>query len=407
MAPHQAAYGAFGVPLNLIIASVTLTAYVVSGEAAKFRFEPVTVLLIAFAGWLGLSQLFSLDPEYSAPYFDRFLKTLIFVILCAQMATDKLRFHALVWAIVLCLGFFAVKGALFTFATFGEHRVQGLENTILEDNNHFGIAIASILPLIAYLRGQAARPWLRWALLGVLGLSIVSVIGTHSRGAFIALVVFAACYWLRANRKIAILAGLALLLAPTIAFMPSKWTERMSTIGEAAKDESFMGRIDAWVINYKLAKDHPLTGAGMRNSYKKDIAMDVDPKRAQGAKAAHSIYFEVLGGAGFVGLAIYLSLFAAAWISAWRVYLARHIPTLAPWKSKFAFHAQISLIVFAVGGASTSMEMWDGYLMIIALVGALTMMASREMRRPGYALAAIRGRNWRRKKRLEAITNVA
>lgn len=403
MTPHQAAYGVFGVPLNLIIAAVTLGAYVVSGEVAKFRFDPITALLTAFAGWLVLSQIFSLDPQHSAPYFDRFLKTLIFILLCAQMASGKLRFNALAWMLVLGIGFFAAKGALFTFATFGEYRVQGLAHTVLEDNNHFGIAVATILPLILYLRREAQGPWLRRALLALFCLSVVAVIGTHSRGAFLALVAFAGFFWLRSKRKIAILAGLALLLVPSIAFMPAKWTERMSTIGEATQDESFMGRVDAWVINYKLAKENPLTGAGLRNSYQKDVAAAVDRERAERAKAAHSIYFEILGGAGFVGLAVYVSIFVVSWLSAWRIHLARDNPALAPWKANFAYYAQMSLVVFAVGGASTSMEMWDGYLIVIALIAALAKLTPEELRQPGYALRAIRGRNWRRKKRLAAL----
>lgn len=403
MTPHQAAYGVFGIPLNLIIAAVTLVAYAVSGEMAKFRFDPITSLVTLFAGWLCLSQVFSLDPDNSAAYFDRFIKTLIFVVLCAQMASGKLRFNALVWMLVLGIGFFAAKGALFTFATLGEYRVQGLENTVLEDNNHFGIAVATILPLILYLRGEAGRPWMRWALMGLFCLSVVAIVGTHSRGAFLALIAFGGFFWLRSKRKFAILAGLALLMVPTIAFMPAKWTERMSTIREATQDESFMGRVDAWVINTKLAKENPLTGAGLRNSYEKEVALAVDPERAESAKAAHSIYFEILGGAGFVGLAIYLSIFAVAWLSAWRIWLARDNPALAPWKSNFAYYAQMSLVVFAVGGASTSMEMWDGYLIVIALIAALTKLTPEELRQPGYALRAVRGRNWRRKKRLAAL----
>ena len=105
MTPHQAAYGVYGLPLNLIIAAITLTAYVISGEVSKFRFDALTGIIVAFAFWLGLSQLFSLDPENSAPYFDRFTKTLIFVALCIQMATSKLRINALVWMLVLSIGF--------------------------------------------------------------------------------------------------------------------------------------------------------------------------------------------------------------------------------------------------------------------------------------------------------------
>jgi len=388
MTPHQMAYGVYGVPLNVVIAGVTLAAWIISGEAAKFKFDPITVLIVLFAGWLTVSQVFSLSPETSAPYFDRFIKTLLFVLLCAQMATDKLRFNALVWTIVVGIGFFAAKGAIFTLVTLGQFRVQGLPNTVLEDNNHFGIAVAAVLPLILYLRAEAARPLVRQGLLALFCLSIVAIVGTQSRGAFLALLVFSAFFWIRAKHKFTILAGLILVLAPTIAFMPAAWSERMATIGDAKDDASFMGRVDAWVINTKLALANPLTGAGLRNSYEPAIAETVDKKRAKTAKAAHSIYFEVLGGAGFVGLAIYLSLFVTSFLSAWRLYLARNDEGVASWKWRFAYFAQMSLVVFAAGGASVSLEMWDGYLMIIALIAALTRMTATAAKPEGYALMA-------------------
>lgn len=403
LTPHQAAFGVYGVPLNMIIAGVTVASYAVSGGIAKFRFDPITVLIILFAGWLTVSQGFSLDPANSAPYYDRFVKTLLFVLLCAQMADTKLKFNALVWTLVACIGFLAAKGAVFTLVTLGQYRVQGLPNTVLEDNNHFGIAVAAILPLILYLRAEAARPIVRTGLLVLFCLAVVAIVGTQSRGAFLSLIAFSVYFWVRSKRKFAILAGLALLLAPTIAFMPAKWSERMATIGEATEDASFMGRVDAWVINYKLATENPLTGAGLRNSYQPAIAMAVDPERAERAKAAHSIYFEVLGGAGFVGLAIYLTLFAWAFFSAWRMYLARADERIAPWKWRFAYFAQMSILVFAVGGASTSMEMWDGYLAVIALVSALTKMTPADVKPVGHALIAARARNWRGRRRLKEL----
>ena len=403
LTPHQAAFGVYGVPLNMIIAAVTISAWALSGEITKFRLDPITGLIILFAGWLTVSQIFSLDPANSAPYYDRFVKTLLFVVLCAQMADTKLKFNALVWTVVACIGFLAAKGAVFTLVTLGQFRVQGLANTVLEDNNHFGIAVAAILPLILYLRGEAARPIVRQGLLLLFCLAVVAIIGTQSRGAFLSLIAFSFYFWIRAKHKFAILAGLALLLAPTIAFMPAKWSERMATIGEATEDASFMGRVDAWVINAKLAQENPLTGAGLRNSYQPEIAKAVDLERASRAKAAHSIYFEVLGGSGFAGLAIYLALFAWTFFSAWGVYNARSNERIPPWKWRFAYFAQMSILVFAVGGASTSMEMWDGYLVVIALVSALTRMTVAEAKPLGHALIAARARNWRGRKRLTEL----
>lgn len=404
MTPHQLAYGVYGLPLNVLIAGVTLIAIIFSGAYRRFSFDRTTGLLLLLAFWLGVSQVFSLDPANSALYFDRYLKMLIFVVVCVQLTTDRLRFHALVWMLVVGIGFFGLKGALFTIATLGQYRVQGIDQTVLADNNHLGTALATILPMILYLRAVAAQPMVRTGLAVLFIATIISIVGTQSRGAFVALIVFAGFFWLRSKHKLSILAALALVLAPTIAFMPSKWGERMETITNATDDASFMGRVDAWAINTKLALAHPLTGAGLRNSYQKDIARTVDPERSERAKAAHSIYFEMLGGAGFVGLAIYLSLLATAFFSALALSVRRGEAGLDPWIPKFGYYAHISLAVFCVGGAAVSLEMWDGYFIIIALIAAAAKLSRGEAQtgrawtrpqQPAWRMSA-RGRHVRR-----------
>ncbi|MEO1150436.1 MAG: putative O-glycosylation ligase, exosortase A system-associated [Pseudomonadota bacterium] len=404
MTPHQMAYGTFGIPLNLLIAGVTLFAVVYSREAQRFRADPITLLLLVFLLWQTVAQHLSLLPAVSGEYYSRLSKTLIFTLLCAQMVTDKLRFHAITWVLAGGIGFFAVKGALFTLVTLGQYRVQGLENTVLEDNNHFGIAVATMIPLLAFMRQQSRYALIRHGLALTIGLSIVAVIGTHSRGALVALVVFGLVLWWRSRHKVSLAALALVLMVPAISFMPSKWIDRMQTIGSASEDASFRGRLDAWEINWRLALDHPVTGVGLRNAYDKEIAAISAPDKAEAAKAAHSIYFEVLGGSGFVGLALFLSLFGAAVLTARSIEFSKS--AIPDWHRQFAHYAQISLLIFAVGGASTSMEMWDGYLLIIALIAALTRQAHAASA-AGTTIAINRLGKVRPPRRREAIPQTA
>ncbi len=395
MTPHQMAYGAFGLQLNVIIAAVTIAAIALSGAWRQFRFDQVTAILILFVFWLFLSQLTSLKPENSYTYFDRFLKLIIFILFALQLTTSKLKFHALVWMFVIAMGYYAFKGGLFTVITLGHYRVQGLPGTVLEDNNHIGIALATSLPLILYLHAQSATKLVRYALLALFCTTMIAIIGTQSRGAFVSLMVFAFYFWLRSQRKLMILGALAALMVPAIAFMPSKWMDRMSTITEAGEDSSFMGRVDAWIINTRLAMEHPLTGVGLRNSYEKDIAATVEPNRTP--RAAHSIYFEVLGGAGFVGLFIYLSLLATAFFKTAAMQRREDLPQGALWARDFCYFAQIALAVFCVGGATVSLEMWDGYMLIIALIVAAQRIAAEAG--AGEMRAGLRPESWRLKAR--------
>ncbi|MEM6414819.1 MAG: putative O-glycosylation ligase, exosortase A system-associated [Pseudomonadota bacterium] len=379
MTPHLMAYGVYGIPLNAIIAAGTIASCFAHGEFQRVRITPISVLLVIFALLLYFSQLFSLAPEVSGEYFDRFFKTLIFIILISLTATTKLRVNALVWMLVISIGYFGAKGALFTLVTLGEYRVQGVTKAILEDNNHMGIALVSILPMILYLRGQSSVALVKHGLAVLVGLCVLAIIGTHSRGAFVSLVAFAGFLWLQSKHKIAITAALALMIPPAIAFMPSKWMDRMNSIQTATQDESFMGRVLSWQNNWELAKQNPFTGAGLRVAYEPDVvAREISPERADSAIAAHSIYFEILGGAGFLALAIYLSIFAVAFLTSTSLarepvkgrFAALDHKAHPLWARRFGYFAQISLVAFGLGGASVSLEMWDGYWIIIALVAA-------------------------------------
>ena len=395
LAPHQLAYGVYGISLNLLIAAVTLGSFVFHGVFQRAKIDATTLWIAAFACWLMIAQQFSLDPENSALYTDRFVKTLVFALLCAIVAVDRLRINALIWITTLSLGYFAAKGAIFTLITLGRFRVQGLEETMLEDNNHMGIALATTLPLILYLRSEAKHAIIRIGMSFLFVFTLISIIGTHSRGAFISLIAFAAYYWIKSKRKYAILSALVIVMTPTIAFMPAKWMERMSSIGEATEDASFLGRVDAWVISAKLAIENPVTGAGLRNSYEPAIAERVDRERAESAKAAHSIYFEVLGGAGFVGLMAYLGVIASALLGTMHVQANARRDRAPPWTGALSYHLQMALVVFCVGGASVSLEMWDGYWIIIAMIAALTRIAHADSRAVGAALDDPARKRWR------------
>ena len=366
--PHQAAYLAGQLPLNMVIAAVTLIAFFWHGEFARVRLTPLSWILLAFTAWLGVSQAFSLWPENSAEPADRLLKIMIFVFLCSVTTTSRLRFHALLWVFALVMGFHGAKGGAFTLATLGQGRYEGIPNTILYDNNHMGIALAASLPIFFYLARQSKERLVRWGVGLVIALTVIGIIGTHSRGALLALVALGGWMWLRSDRKI-LGAGLAVVLGlAALPVLPENWTERMETIAEAGEDASFQGRLDAWTINAKLAQAHPLTGAGLRNSYESWISSQVSGLTP---RAAHSVYFEILGGMGFVGLALYLAMLGYGILTAMRSErLYAHDPG-GRWRSRFARQAQASLIVFCVGGASVSLEMWEGYLLVIALVGAL------------------------------------
>jgi probable O-glycosylation ligase (exosortase A-associated) len=203
----------------------------------------------------------------------------------------------------------------------------------------------------------------------VIVLGVVAVIGTYSRGALLALAAMGIVMWLHSRRKLIglLIGGLALVTIAT--YTTEAWRDRAGTIANYAEDPSFVGRRDAWMIAYEVALGRPLIGLGMRVPY---LQQEVDPylSTRRTARAAHSIYFEMLGSAGFVGLALFLGILASVWRATGSVLrLARDIPERA-WAADLARATRAGLAAFAVGGAGLSMEFWDGFWTIAVLMTA-------------------------------------
>ena len=103
-------------------------------------------------------------------------------------------------------------------------------------------------------------------------------------------------------------------------FMPPQFFGRMQTVQSASQDASFTGRVTAWKVAFDYAVDHFPFGAGFYGPQLPGIFNRYFPGEV--AHAAHSIYFQVLGEHGFIGLFLYLLLLASAFIRCSRLIKA-------------------------------------------------------------------------------------
>ncbi len=379
MNPHQLVWGfAAGFGFSFWVGLVTLAAWLLSREPKLPTPGAVSALMILFTLWLVVAQLAALQPDFSFPYFDRSLRMLVLALLALALLTTKARLHALVWVYVLCIAFFSVKGGAFTLLTGGQYRVYGPDNSMIDDNNHLGLVMVSVVPLIHYLWQHSGQRWVRLGLMGTLVLTVLCVLGTYSRGAFIAGGVMLVMFWWRSRAKLQT-AALALAAAvPAWFFMPQRYYERIASIGQAGEDTSFMDRVGMWELCWNIALGRPLTGAGPRGHYVQWIAdhFMADPPVA---RAAHSVYFELLGSMGFPGLLLFLALCWASWRACAVVMRqCRDRPGLR-WARDLAAMNQAGMAGFLVGGAALSMEFWPGVWLQFALAGALRAVVARHL----------------------------
>lgn len=158
MNPHRLAYGfAYDMPFAQIIALATVVAILFSKEPKRIPVTGLTVTWIVFILWLIVATQFALYPADARVYLGSVLKIQFVTFLTLMLITDRRRMDMLIWVIVLSVGYFSVKGGLFTLLTGGASRVYGPRGGMIEENNALALATLMIIPLMHYLHQHAKR----------------------------------------------------------------------------------------------------------------------------------------------------------------------------------------------------------------------------------------------------------
>jgi len=319
---------------------------------------------------------FALLPESSWVQWNKVMKIMLMTFVVMMVIRTRRDIVRLVWVLVGSIGYYGVKGGIFTIRSGGTERVWGPEDTFIGDNNSLALALIITIPLMYYLQQNSDRRWHRHGLSAAMLLSALAALGSYSRGALLAIAAMVLFMWLKSDRKLMLGALLAAVTPLLLAFMPERWAERMDTINTYEEDSSAMGRLNAWRMAWNLARDRFLGGgfdvsdAGIFARYAPN-PLDVH--------AAHSIYFQVLGEHGFVGLFLYLALGMATWHTASVIIRRTRGQAELRWAHGLATMSQASLIGFAVGGAFLSLLYFDMPYYLMAALIATRIVVERQL----------------------------
>ena len=366
MNPHRLAYGfAYSFPWAYILAIATLFGVLFSKEPKRMPWTREMTVLSLFIVWMLITTVFAFYPELAWVQMEKVAKIQIMIFLTPLLINTRERLRALVWIIVLSLGFYGVKGGIFTVLTGGSYHVWGPEGSFIGGNNEMALALLMTIPLMRYLQLSEPRKWLRLALGGAMLLSALAAIGSQSRGALLGAAAMGLFFWLKSRNKAftAILILVAAILV--VSIMPSTWYSRMDTIDNYKQDASAQGRINAWSLAWNVAT-HRLTGGGFDTFQVETFAAYApDPNDIHDA---HSIYFMVLGHHGFVGLGLFLLLAFFAWrTGSWSIRHAKHDPDKR-WAADLAAMCQVSMIGYASAGAFLGLSYFDLYYHVLMII---------------------------------------
>jgi probable O-glycosylation ligase (exosortase A-associated) len=344
-------------------------------------------LLLAMWGWFLLTTIFAFYPDDAWIQFNKVSKILLGILLTILLLQDARKVRALIWVIALSIGFFGVKGGIFSILTGAQNQVLGPRDSFISGNTEIGLALNMVIPLLMFLQREETRFWRRRMLFGAAVLSIVASLGTYSRGALIGLAVVVSLVFLKSRARFVLLPLLAIAILVLPSVMPTRWLERMGTIETYDQDVSANQRLNSWYVARELAKDYPIMGGGFR-TFSKEIYEMYMPgyKYAGNALDAHSIYFQVLGEHGFTGLALFVGLIVSTLVSLRRlVWKTRGDPT-QQWICSCAQMLEVSVLGYAASGAFLSMSYFDLFYHVVAITVILKTLVNAPATVPEVAM---------------------
>ncbi len=181
--------------------------------------------------------------------------------------------------------------------------------------------IVTAAPLLVHRILFPARPGERPVALGLLGLNLLGLVVTFSRGGalILALVLCGLLLELLPRMRLAHVLGLVIALClVTLAvapLVPERWWQRQKSV-VAAEDRSMQRRLSYLTVAEEAVGERPVLGWGpgaFREIYARTPwARQFQREEEILGRHAHNTYVEVLVGTGAVGLAAFVALIAVA-----------------------------------------------------------------------------------------------
>ncbi|MFZ6814894.1 putative O-glycosylation ligase, exosortase A system-associated [Undibacterium sp. Rencai35W] len=384
--PNGWVYGmATTIRYNLLFAALTIGVFFLSKNKPKVKLTGVAGLVLLFFIWTTLSSIFCVGiAEVTWDFWGRLAKVLALFLFVLLIMEKKLHIDFFLWCMIFSVGFYAGVEGLKYVASGGAHNIEGMAGHVLGDRNELSLAMAMLLPICFYLLGEyGKKSWvLKFGLLGLIVLVVTAIIGTSSRGGMIALASVGGYLFIKSKRKLLFAFLFVCIGSAMIGLIPAEWFSRMDTISNASQDGSFMGRVIAWKLSFILAAKNPLFGGGFKALENGQIwyalSQDFDlysffytgsavPNPFL-SRAAHSIYFQVLGDHGFGGLIIFVSILGLSFLNAGRVAKKTRAANGPEWLFSLATMLRLSIFAYAIGGAALSFAYFDMIYALFAIV---------------------------------------
>jgi probable O-glycosylation ligase (exosortase A-associated) len=204
-------------------------------------------------------------------------------------------------------------------------------------------------------------------ILVVIILSVVALILSGSRGAWVAALAMTVFASLRSKRALAWMLAGGLIFAACIPYLPDSIVDRFLTIQHYDTDASFQGRVGSWQYALDKFPERPIVGGGF-------LIFDDEYKTS-----SHNSFVQALGEHGAVGLLLYVGLLIAAAATSITIRKRTAGRSELKWASHLAFMIQVSLLGYAVGSLTITAAFFPIFYAILGVLNSLQVLVKREL----------------------------
>jgi putative inorganic carbon (HCO3(-)) transporter len=288
----------------------------------------------------------------------------------------------------------------FNVLTDPSQRQYIVGGTFLGDGNDYSMSLCLLMPLALELALRAKTLIPRGLAWGSIGLMLLAVVASQSRGAVLGLGAVAVYLWWRSKNKVAGVVVAMLLGIGLMIYAPGVFFDRMGTIAQYETEGSAQARISAWKAGMRMVIDRPLTGVGA-GMFAPSYGTKYKPKGEWVHWAnAHSIYFLVIGELGVPGIVTLLVVLWGGMFQNERLrkrFLEYHGDRITPEQvvtARLLLMGTTALIGFAIAGAFLSAAYYPHLFVLTGTMVALRSMVEKTL--PPDPAKAGRGRARRR-----------
>jgi len=398
--------------VSMVLGVVLMVRSVTTGILPNIT-NPITLGMLLLVGSSIVTQSDAVRPDIGWNWIDVFSRLVLSCMMVVALAGDAKKLFGVLTVICGSMGFHASKAGLMFMLTAGRARFdQGLSGAFV-DNNGYALGTVMIMPLllvsaqnIDLVYSGPLLKWIRRAFYASVPLCAFTVIGTYSRGGFVALSAAVLTFILLQRRRFTAMAGLVAFIALFLAVVPipQRYFDRLQTIrtynqethedAEGAR-ESAQSRPHFWRVGLLMVAAHPL-GVGLKQYEAAYDTFDFSFGRYGHHRAVHNSHVQVLAELGYFGAIVWLGIFAYAYLACMRVRARANNENMAPDVKRFLLTMANGLLTsmtgFAIGGAFLSLAYndltWLTFGMVAALDRISTQLCEEPVAQPVASLGA-------------------